>query len=307
MEKATRLNQELIFLSDRTSFQLQDLMQEFSISKRTALRDISSLEAMGMAFYSERGCHGGYHIIGDSLLTRVYFNNEEIQAIFFAIKAMTQLQETPFSQSFNTIKAKLTNNLSPQRQTMLTQVENAVNFYTVAAVHHNPFLHRLMMAIINHWLVTVTFKDQVITLQPIQLFYRDGYWLCSAWCFEQAIWWNWRVDLIKTCTIIRQPDQMLDSQQLMYQMQRFKRSSGGTEFSAKLTPHGRTHFMRHPYPHFRLVTDKGQDYLVGAYTKKTFNYVVDYLLDFGTNAKILQPTELVEAFKHKLHQMLNQY
>ncbi|MCY7526166.1 HTH domain-containing protein, partial [Bacillus safensis] len=45
MKKSERLNQELIFLSDKHSFQLKDLQSEFGISKRTALRDIEELES----------------------------------------------------------------------------------------------------------------------------------------------------------------------------------------------------------------------------------------------------------------------
>lgn len=40
MKKAERLNQELIFLGNKQGFQLKDLMKEFQISKRTALRDV---------------------------------------------------------------------------------------------------------------------------------------------------------------------------------------------------------------------------------------------------------------------------
>lgn len=46
MKKSERLNQELIFLRDKYSFQLEELIAEFDISKRTALRDIQELEAI---------------------------------------------------------------------------------------------------------------------------------------------------------------------------------------------------------------------------------------------------------------------
>ena len=53
MKRAERLNQELIFLSSKKSFNLSDLIKEFNISKRTALRDIQDLELMGLPFYVE--------------------------------------------------------------------------------------------------------------------------------------------------------------------------------------------------------------------------------------------------------------
>lgn len=55
MKKSERLNQELIFLKDKKSFQLRDLIDGFAISKRTALRDIAELEALGVPLYTETG------------------------------------------------------------------------------------------------------------------------------------------------------------------------------------------------------------------------------------------------------------
>ena len=79
MKKAERLNQELIFLGNKQGFQLKDLMEEFQISKRTALRDVEELEAMGLPFYTENGRYGGYKLINQGLWTPVYFNDEEIE------------------------------------------------------------------------------------------------------------------------------------------------------------------------------------------------------------------------------------
>lgn len=55
MKKSERLNQELIFLRDKYSFQLKELIAEFDISKRTALRDIQELEAMGPSLLYRTG------------------------------------------------------------------------------------------------------------------------------------------------------------------------------------------------------------------------------------------------------------
>ena len=55
MNKAERLNQELIYLSNKHTFHLKDIMEEFNISKRTALRDIAELESMGVGLYVESG------------------------------------------------------------------------------------------------------------------------------------------------------------------------------------------------------------------------------------------------------------
>lgn len=82
MKKSERLNKELIFLKNKNFFNLKDLMEEFNISKSTALRDIESLEEMGLALYSDYGRSGGYQLMDQSLLTPIYFDQNEIFAIF---------------------------------------------------------------------------------------------------------------------------------------------------------------------------------------------------------------------------------
>ena len=95
MKKAERLNQELIYLKDKKKFQLKDLMENFNISRRTALRDVQELEQMGLALYTDYGRGGSYKLLEQKLLTSINFNDQEIQAIFFAIKSLDLVSSTP--------------------------------------------------------------------------------------------------------------------------------------------------------------------------------------------------------------------
>ena len=47
MKKSERLNQELLYLTDKKIFHLKELEEKFAISERTALRDITDLEQLG--------------------------------------------------------------------------------------------------------------------------------------------------------------------------------------------------------------------------------------------------------------------
>lgn len=85
-EKIRTIKPRTYFLSDKHSFQLKDLQSEFGISKRTALRDMEELESMGLAFYVENGRHGGYRLVNQSPLVPIYFQIDEVQAIFSLLK-----------------------------------------------------------------------------------------------------------------------------------------------------------------------------------------------------------------------------
>ena len=128
MDRSERLNQELIFLSYKSQFHVDDLMTEFNISKRTALRDIASLEQLGLAFYVEPGRYGGYHLTKRQLWVPVLLNIQEINALFFAIKALSLLSATPFEKSYTTIYQKLMATLPLAEQQKVTRLQEVVNY-----------------------------------------------------------------------------------------------------------------------------------------------------------------------------------
>lgn len=307
MQKAERLNQELIYLSDKKFFNLQDLITTFNISKRTALRDIASLEKLGLALYSEVGPAGGYRLIQNDLLANVYFNSDEIHAIFFALKAMETMSETPFNESFQRINSKLLKRLAPHRQAQVLFQQDIVNFYNVPAIGHNHFLRDLLAIIINNHLARVTFKGQMITIQPYQLFYRDGYWLVTGWRFDTATCWNYRCDYLTTCHELADSALILPRKILQKKITRFKQGQAGVPFKAVLTKHGKEHYLRGNYPGMHLNETNDEIYLTGHYDERTFDYVIDYLLTFGEHVKILGPHALVQGYLKKLTALMNQY
>ncbi|MFL2032061.1 helix-turn-helix transcriptional regulator [Limosilactobacillus fermentum] len=306
LQKSARLNQELIYLSDKHSFHLSDLMTTFKISKRTALRDIESLEQLGLALYSTPGPAGGYHLIQEGLLTKVYFNPDEIHAIFFALKAMSMMSETPFNEPFKQIRAKLLMNLAPNRQAGVLRLEDAVAYYTVPAVKHNPYLRNLLTIISHNHLASVTFNGQALTIQPYQLLYRDGYWLVASWDPTSQTCWNYRCDCLTSCQELASP-LALTKQELQAKIKLFNHGEGGVKFKALLTEHGRDHFLRSNYPSMRLEENAGRYYLTGYYNERTFDYVVDYLLTFSNHAKLIEPQPLIDGYLKKLRTLLNQY
>lgn len=83
MNKSERLNNMMLFLNDKNSFNLRDLMEKYNISKSTALRDIESLERIGMPIYSQHGRNGYYGILRNRLLSPIVFNIDEVLHYIF--------------------------------------------------------------------------------------------------------------------------------------------------------------------------------------------------------------------------------
>ena len=95
MKRPERLHEMMRYLNNREYFNLQDLMDEYSISKSTALRDIEALEQLGMPIYSEHGRNGGYGILKNSLLSPISFTMDEIYALYFAMLTLEAYEKYP--------------------------------------------------------------------------------------------------------------------------------------------------------------------------------------------------------------------
>ena len=58
MKKVERINTIMRYINNRSHFTISEIIQEFNISRSTAIRDIREIEAMGMPLVAEVGRMG---------------------------------------------------------------------------------------------------------------------------------------------------------------------------------------------------------------------------------------------------------
>lgn len=111
MNKSERINTMMRFINNRARFSISELMEEFDISKSTALRDIREIERTGLPLTSEVGRDGGYSVLKNSVLPPVRFTNDEIKALFIALLSAKN-QQLPYLRSRQSLTEKLIGLLS---------------------------------------------------------------------------------------------------------------------------------------------------------------------------------------------------
>ncbi|WP_125714207.1 helix-turn-helix transcriptional regulator [Companilactobacillus kedongensis] len=307
MNKAERLNQELIFLSDKNFFQINDLTTEFQISKRTALRDISELENMGLSFYTENGRNGGYHLIKKDLLVPIIFNLEEISAIFFAIKALTLLSATPFQKSYKHIYDKLLATLPKPQQDYVTKLQDSINYYRVPSITTPNFLNTILQSIINEKIIDITQESNNSKIQAFNLLYRNGIWFCDALDVNTKRWATYRCDRFETCSISNSWEKSYTHLELKKFKQDYENNYHNIQFQCELTPLGRELFQKNNYPNMHFKKEHGKLLIYGGYNQEEFNYMIEYLITLGSNVKINYPNELKLAYLKELKNIIDMY
>lgn len=81
MKKVERINTIMRYINNRSHFTISEIMQEFNISRSTAIRDIREIESMGMPLVAEVGRDGGYFVMHNAVLPDVHFTNNEVKAL----------------------------------------------------------------------------------------------------------------------------------------------------------------------------------------------------------------------------------
>lgn len=191
MKKVERINIIMRYINNRAHFTISELMQEFNISRSTAIRDIREIEAMGMPLVAEVGRDGGYFVMHNSVLPEVRFTDNEVKALFIAFMA-TRNQQLPYLKSRQSLAEKLLGLISKNQQddlVLLNQIllfegtnPNNPDLLELSDLPH-PMLEKLIQILLldNYLQITINEEDAIKTY-PIYLLYL--YKEKSVWMIE---------------------------------------------------------------------------------------------------------------------------
>ncbi|NHN32626.1 helix-turn-helix transcriptional regulator [Paenibacillus agricola] len=191
MKKVERINVIMRYINNRAHFTISEIMQEFNISRSTAIRDIREIEAMGMPLVAEVGRDGGYFVMNNSVLPTVRFTDNEIKALFIAFIA-TRNQQLPYLKSRQSLAEKLLGLISENQQddlVLLNQIllfegtnPNNPDLLDLSDLPH-PMLEKLIQTfLLDSYLWITIEEDKIIKSYPIYLLhlYREK----SLWLIE---------------------------------------------------------------------------------------------------------------------------
>lgn len=140
MKRVERINNIMRYINNHSQFNISELMNEFNISRSTALRDVKEIESMGRPLVSEVGRNGGYFILNNSFLPKMRFTENEVKALFIAFMA-TKNQQLPYLSSRQSLTEKLITLIPINQQEELILLNQLILFE--GTYHHNPDLLNL--------------------------------------------------------------------------------------------------------------------------------------------------------------------
>ncbi|MBM7711168.1 helix-turn-helix transcriptional regulator [Enterococcus xiangfangensis] len=167
MKKIERINIIMRYINNRSHFTISEIMQEFSISRSTAIRDVREIEAMGMPLVAEVGRAGGYFVMNNSVLPTIRFTDDEIKALFIAFMA-TRNQQLPYLKSRQSLTEKILGLISENQQDNLILLNQLLLFEGTNSINPDllelsdlpqPMLEKMIQSLLVERSLLVTSKE----------------------------------------------------------------------------------------------------------------------------------------------------
>ncbi|MFC4411693.1 helix-turn-helix transcriptional regulator [Chungangia koreensis] len=197
MKKVERINTIMRYINNRSHFTISEIMEEFNISRSTAIRDIREIEAMGMPLVAEVGRDGGYFVMNNSVLPTVRFTDHEIKALFIAFMA-TRNQQLPYLKSRQSIAEKLLGLISENQQDNLVILNQILLFegtnpfnpdlLEMSDLPH-PMLEKLIQTLLVDRTLLITLEEGAETksyhIFLLHLHHENGQWLIEGFDLKE--------------------------------------------------------------------------------------------------------------------------
>lgn len=313
MSKAERLIEMMITINAKRDFTAGELAEEFSVSKRTVMRDLQELEQAGFPLYSEVGAAGGYHILKERILPPIAFSESEAKAVFFACQALQFYRDLPFEQETISVMKKFLNCLPLDMQKSIAQIQNKVVFWIPDRHCNSPLLKSMFLVTINRHAATIryssTHAESIRTIIPIGLYAMNGLWYCPAYCTTANQMRVFRVDRIRE--LIEEKPYPRGKYPIPASVQEYlEKTEVANDYHLKiqLTDIGVKRCETECLLARGLTTfPAGGGIIDMEINHGALEWVADYILPFGSHATVLEPAELIEIIKKKIFELYQHY
>ncbi|WP_309122063.1 YafY family protein [Paenibacillus sp.] len=315
MTRSQRLMELLVEINRRRRFTAGELAEAFGVSKRTILRDLQELEAIGVPLYSEVGPHGGYRLVKERLLPPIAFTEEEAAAMFLAYESLQQLGELPFETETRTALAKFYSFMPADAKQRIDSMRQRIAFKIPKRPVGSPHLKLLLSASIARQPLRILYDSkegaQERTIHPVGVYAENGFWYCPAYCRLREDYRLFRADRI----LEAKPDEgsPSDEPSADVHLGDWRQHASDLFFQwvtleVRLTRNGVRRAVAEEWMADGIqVNEDGSGSYAGRIPKQDLSYFACLFLSMGTDAEVIEPVELVDDIRDRLRQLQQQY
>ncbi|WP_040949486.1 helix-turn-helix transcriptional regulator [Gorillibacterium massiliense] len=313
MPKSKRLLELMMTVNRKRRFKVQELADEFGVSKRTILRDLQELSELGVPLYSEVGPNGGYQVIRERVLPPIAFTEEEAVAMFFAVHALRHYSSLPFEAESASALSKFYLHMPGDVRDRIDSMKNRVDFLTPTRRDDAPCLAILLDAAVRQNVLSITYgtkgeEASCRQIQPVSLYASNGYWYCKAYCFLRKELRVFRCDRIHNAEADMSGIQPLILSDVNLDERAITEGKEPVRLRAALSREGVQRCEAELWLAPMLqVREDGTGSIDADVSSSDIPFYAEFFIALGTRATLEEPAELKDAILQKLNEQLARY
>ncbi|HET7578891.1 MAG TPA: YafY family protein [Bacillales bacterium] len=314
MPKTKRLIELIMTVNAKRRFTVKELAEEFGVSTRTMLRDLQELGEIGIPLYSEVGPHGGYRVLKNRVLPPIAFTENEAVALFFACQSLEFYSSLPFEAESASALKKFYHYLPEDTKQKIDAMKDRVLFWTPTRDRPSPYLQKLLDAAISQQVLSVEYDSArgktKRNLLPLGLYAANGYWYCPAYCYLRKEIRLFRADRMLSVCVEKEKPPVNDFDQLTIHELLHPGSDPEhlVDLKVALTRKGVRRSQSEIWLEKAItVREDGSGWVDTQVDKREVDYFAGFFFGFGTDAKVIEPVEMVETIQQKIKHMANHY
>ena len=308
MNKSERLNDMIRYLSGKNSFRLRDLMERYSISRSSALRDVRALEELGLPIFTRAGRSGSYGILPNRLLTPILFTVDEIYALYVAMRTLDSYQTTPFHLDVARLREKF-EECAPRHRTSLHRIADILRLDVTKHANESTCLREILQFAVQEQPCVIQYQKKELRRYTVQFFEiraAYGQWYGTGHDFEMGqvrVFRCDRITSVEACTDVTG----IPLSAFARPAEDLYCRADALSFVVEITAKGRDFFYKEHYPSMRLVEENGRYYIHGFYNVGEETFIADYFIHYGDAVCAVEPMALRAAIRTRLRTLTAHY
>ncbi len=310
MSRTARLLELLVIVQQRPRFTVREMAAEFGVSRRTMLRDLHDLSAMGVPLAATPGPGGGYALIRNQRQLPLALTVDEAIAVILSYEAFLRYAESPFAPESLSVVTKLRAALPPESVQEIDRIRRHVVVTGNERIYAAPLLPDLLRAALDGAHLRVTYDSRsgvaVRTIYPFGLYAANGFWYCACYDYRRAANVSLRADRFRAAERVEgmSPPHALALREWLETRERD--APDPVRLRAVISPEGTKRFD--PGTEFGeiAVTEAGGviDTLIPA---SEIDYFAARLLPLGGEVVVTAPPALIAALRRAARAILSLY
>ncbi len=293
----SRLFKIVYHLLDKGRATAPELAEKFEVSPRTIYRDIDALSGAGIPVYAEAGRNGGIHLMNDFVLDRAVLSEEEKQEILTALQSINSTKNIGSSQTLQKLSAIFNINSEDWLEVDFSRWGNKGT--------DNEKFELLKSAVIHQKCVKITYANSYGTIserivQPLKMSYRSMAWYLKAYCTKKQ---DYRIFKL---TRIIDLEVLTDSFCKSSFPELDETSSRACNKIVLRFPKQMSYRVYDEFDRTQVGKKENGDLIVSAEMPED-EWLIGYLLSFGTQVEIIEPAYLTDVVAEQAKKIYEKY